>query len=142
MGIPIRLIMDKSKFNDRKEWRKFAFGLTIILSLVATVQLILGKSIYPYFYIASLIILILNIIIPVSIKPVFIFFSYLGFSINWIVSMVILILLFYLVFTPMGLFGKLLGKRFLDLRFRTGEETYWIDKEQGELDTKNYENQF
>lgn len=42
---------------------------------------------------------------------------------------IILIVLFYLVVTPIGLLAKLFGKDFLKLKFsENSEDSYWISK--------------
>ena len=71
--------MDKSKFNDKNEWRKFGIGLGIILSVIATIQLIIGRELYPYFYGAGIFVLLIGLILPILIKPLFILFSYFAF---------------------------------------------------------------
>jgi len=47
-------------------------------------------------------------------------------GLNWVMTRVILSLLFYLVIAPMGLTMRLFGKSFLDMKFREkNKETYW-----------------
>ena len=132
--------MDKTKFNNRKEWKKFAIGVAIILSVISAVQWYLDIEIYPYFFGSAFIILLSGLLVPVVIKPLFIAFSYLGFVLGWVMTRVILSLLYYLVFTPVGLILKLTGKKVLDTSFRPEQKSYWIkrDKEQ-EMDfTKQF----
>ena len=132
--------MDKTKFNNRKEWKKFAIGVAIILSVISAVQWYLDIEIYPYFFGSAFIILLSGLLVPVVIKPLFIAFSYLGFVLGWVMTRVILSLLYYLVFTPVGLILKLTGKKVLDTSFRSEQKSYWIkrDKEQ-EMDfTKQF----
>ena len=44
---------------------------------------------------------------------------------GWLSSRIILTLIFYLVFTPVALLLKLIGKALLDLHFPNGRNTYW-----------------
>jgi hypothetical protein len=44
---------------------------------------------------------------------------------GWIMPRVILILLFYLIFIPIGLSGRIFGKRFLETNFDKIEKSYW-----------------
>ena len=71
--------MDKSKFNDKKEWRKFGIGVAAILAVIATIQLIVGKELFIYFYGVAVFFLFFGLLLPIIIKPVYILFSYLGF---------------------------------------------------------------
>lgn len=132
--------MDKSKFNDKKEWRKFSFGLSGILFVIALIQFLLGKKLSLYFFGASVFILFVGIAVPVLIKPIFIIFSYIGFVLNWFMTRLILTILFYLVFTPTRFIAKLFGREFLSLKFDRTPETYWVSKEKRA--SKNYEKMF
>ena len=134
--------MDKKKFNDRKELRTFGIGLGVILSLIATGQLITGGEIYPYFYGAGIIIFLIGIILPILLKPVYIVFSYISLVIGWVVTRVILSVLFYLVFTPTGLLLKLFGKKLLEMRTEKNTDSYWKDKILLKTEKNRYENQF
>lgn len=134
--------MDKSKFNDKKEWRKFGIGLGIILSIIATIQLIIARELYPYFYGTGLIVFLVGLVLPILLKPFFILFSYIGFVLGWFMTRVILSVFFYLVFTTIGLILGLFGKHFLDIKFDKKADSYWIDKKSERLERENYENQF
>jgi len=124
--------MDRTKFNNKKEWKKFAIGVAIILSAIGAVQWFLDIEIYPYIFGSAFIILLSGLLVPVVIKPLFIAFSYLGFVLGWVMTRVILSLLYYLVFTPVGLILKLTGKKVLDTSFRSEQKSYWLEKEDGQ----------
>jgi len=130
--------MDKLKFNNKQEWRKFAIGLSVILGVITLIQWYFDSSIYFYILIAGIVVLFLGTIIPITIKPLFIGFSYLGFVLNWIMTRVILIILFYLIFTPIGIISRLFGKQFLNTKFDKSKKSYWIDRKE----SVNYEKQF
>lgn len=133
--------MDKSKFKNKKEWRKFGYGLTIILSLIATIQLIIGNDAYPYLFFLAGAVLLIGLVLPVLLKPIFVLFSYLGYSLGWVMTRVILTILFYLVFTSIGAIARLLGNQFLDLKINKKAKSYWVDREQEES-ANNYVTQF
>ena len=132
--------IDKSKFNNKTEFRNFAIGLAVILTVISAVQWYLQVAVYSYLLGAAGVILVVGLLIPVVIKPVFILFSYIGFVLGWVMTRVILGLLFYLVFTPIGLIVRLTGKALLKTKFRSGEASYWIDREKGE--EVDFERQF
>jgi len=56
-------------------------------------------------------------------------------------STILLTLLFFLVVTPIGLVQRLFGKRSLDLRFKTNDDTYW-QKRTASPTPADYEKQF
>ncbi|MDQ1351604.1 MAG: hypothetical protein QG657_1909 [Acidobacteriota bacterium] len=136
--------MDKSKFNVKSEWRKFGIILGIILAVIATILLIKARASTIYFYGAGFFFTAAALIVPIVVKPVFILFLYIAHVMGWIMTRLILGILFYLVITPMGLLGRLFGKRFLDLKFPGKQESYWIETDQLIRDegVNSYENQF
>jgi hypothetical protein len=56
---------------------------------------------------------------------------WMGFALalGWIVSRIILTILFYLVMTPVSLIARLAGKEFLDVRWNRKRNSYWIDRD-------------
>ena len=134
--------MDKSKFNNLKEIKKFSIVFSIILIIIASIQLIMGNDLSNYFYGVGLLFLIIGFTLPILMKPIFILFLYFGFVMNWIITRVLLSLLFYFLFTPIGLISRLVGKRYLDTKFDKNQETYWLDASLGQQEKRSYEDQF
>ncbi len=133
-------MVDKSKFKDKKELRKFGIALAVILAGIGTVQYFTGRNLFLYFYGASGISLLLSLTIPILIMPFFIFMQYFGMVMNFIMTRIILALLFYVVFTAIGGTARLLGKNFLKMNIYPEKETYWLDKNPEE--SNRYGNQF
>ena len=133
--------MDKSKFNIKTEWKKFGIALGIILSIIATILFIKEKSLYIYFYGAGLFFIVAALVVPIVVKPVFILFLYIAHVLGWVMTRVILSILFYLVITPIGHILKLFGKKFLDMEFSREKESYWIETTEEE-GVKSYEIQY
>lgn len=52
----------------------------------------------------------------------------IAFFIGWIVSRILIAILFYVVVTPLGIVAKLFGKEFLDVKFRDNKNSYWVMK--------------
>jgi len=123
--------MDKSKLQNKKEWKKFGLGLAVILCFAGTLQLVFGKQYYLYFYFSAAVIFGASLIFPALIKPIFIIFSYLGAGLGWLTTKLILISAFYLLFTPVGLLQRIAGKDFLDLKFDKQSVSYWKKRKYG-----------
>ncbi|MFO0966588.1 MAG: SxtJ family membrane protein [Gemmataceae bacterium] len=64
---------------------------------------------------------------PKSLRRVFVGWMMAVFPIGWLVSHGLLGAIFFLIFTPVGLCRRLLGKDALKLRRPLGE-TYWLPK--------------
>ena len=134
--------MDRSKFNEKREWRKFGIALGIILAVIATILLIKDKSTYLYFYGGGLFSVLAALVVPIIVKPVFILFLYIGHGLGFVMTRLILGILFYLVITPIGLIARLFGKQFLSVGFSRGESGYWIETAGMGDEKESYENQF
>ncbi len=134
--------MDKSRFNDRKEWRKFAAGLGLILAAIGGVQFLKGHSVYPFFLAAGGLTALAGMLLPVCVKPVFILFSYLGEVLGWFSTRVILAVIFFLLLTPIALVMRLAGKKFLTMGMDRNLKTYWIRRDKTYRDAESFENQY
>jgi hypothetical protein len=134
--------MDKSKFNDKREWRKFGIALAVLLFIISTVQYFKQIELYSYFLVASVLFLLSALALPILIKPVFIVFSYIGFGMGWVMTRIILFILFYLFITPISILARKFGNRFLDLRFDRSKESYWLPVKDNKNNRENFEKQF
>ncbi len=81
-------------------------------------------------------------IVPASIRPVYIAFSYIGLVLGWINTRILLGIIFYLLFTPISLFFKLTGRDALMRKISSAESTYWIEKTALEGGKERYHKQF
>jgi len=134
--------MDKSKFNDKIEWRKFGIALAVLLFIISAVQYFKQIELYSYFLVASVLFLLSALALPILIKPVFIIFSYIGFGMGWVMTRIILFILFYLFITPISILARKFGNRFLDLRFDRSKESYWLPVKDNKNNRENFEKQF
>jgi hypothetical protein len=77
---------------------------------------------------AALIVGPLGLAWPRAIRPVFVAWIVAAFPIGWTISLVILALLYFVVFTPLALVFRLIGRDPLGLRRRSELPTYWVPK--------------
>ena len=70
----------------------------------------------------------LGLIRPGWIRPIYVGWMILAFPIGWTVSQVMLALMFYGLFMPIGLLFRLLGRDPLHRARRPGVESYWTPK--------------
>lgn len=134
--------MDKRKFNQKKEWQKFGFGLTIIIGLLILLRFFFYRKWSQPLLLIDFFFLLLTIFLPIALKPLFVLFSYVGLAIGWVMTRVFITLLFYLVVTPISLMAKIIGKNFLDTQFKKGDSSYWKDIPSSRMNKSNYEKQF
>ena len=60
---------------------------------------------------------------------------------GWIMTRVILSMVFYLIMTPIGLITRLLGEDFLKLK-KMDSESYWNSRDTNYENNQDYEKQF
>ena len=77
--------------------------------------------------------------LPLILKPVYIIWMKIASVLSWINTRLILCLIFYLVFMPIGLVLRLCGKDLLDRKIQKDSNSYWKKKE---IAPANYERQF
>ena len=63
--------------------------------------------------------------LPTILKPIYLVWMTFAVILGWIMTRVILIVIFYLIVTPTGLIAKLFRHKFLDVTFRAEKDTYW-----------------
>ena len=76
----------------------------------------------------SLVFLVLALLIPQALAPLNWLWTRFGLLLHKIVSPVVLGLLFFLVFTPIGIMMRVFGSDPLRLRFDSNAPSYWIER--------------
>lgn len=76
--------------------------------------------------------------LPSVLKPLYISWMKLTSLLGWINTRLILILVFYLVFAPIGLLLRLFRIDILELKPDTQKRSYWKRKEQASFDPVRY----
>ena len=127
---------------DKKTLRKFGIGLFVILGLIGGLLLWRDRGAWPYFGGASGLALILGLAWPSGLIPVYIFMTWMGRWLGWLNTKIILTLVFFLIFTPMALFFRLIGKDLLDKKIEPDRESYWLSRENPAFTPETYERQF
>ncbi len=126
---------------DKKTLRKF--GVTMAIAFSVITLLILWKhrhSIVPT-SIVSFTFLILAVAAPGILKWVYIVWMRFAFILGWINTRIILVAMFYLVLTPIGIVMKLFGVDLLQ-RKRDNRATYWLKREDSPFNAADYQRQF
>jgi len=128
--------------GEDKKAEQFSLALGMALFLVSIFSLFRGNPIRAekLSIIAGLIVA-LGMVSPRILVPLEKIARgiFLGFA--WLNTQLLLILVFYLVFTPLGLLLRLFGKKLLNTKFRGDEESYFEFRKE-EYDPKRDELQF
>ncbi len=126
-----------------KELRKFGLTMGTVLFLIAVYIFIKRDADISYFFAGFSIIFIIG----AALKPAGLLIAYklwmsLAICLSWVMTRVILGVLFYVGFTAIKVIAKIAGKEFLDLKIDKNRKSYWIKREQKEFDKSTFERQF
>lgn len=129
--------------SERAELRKFGITLGIILGLLGLILIWRARNYYSYFIILSMTFIFISLVKPAILKPIHKSWMTLALIVGWFMTRLILIMLFYLAVTPIGILTRLLGKDFLRIKSNINhQDSYWIPKRKDKFDKNDYERQF
>lgn len=128
--------------SSSRELRKFAVTMAIVLLLIGELLSWRQKPYYWPFLVAGVMFALSDWLAPAILKPIHKAWMTLAILMGWCVTRVILVILFYLVLTPMGLLLRLLRKDILNIRFGgNSSESYWIPRPP-DISPPDYTKQF
>jgi len=109
--------------------RRSALAVAAVLALVAAVRLWRGHT--PWVLAAIAVALALLVVAaPAALRGPYRGWMALARALGWVISRVVLLVVFALVVTPIALAARLLGKRFLEMKPDPAASSYWIARDQ------------
>jgi len=134
--------LSRHEVVKRPSERRFGFTLAVALFLLTAVGALRGDTLWPVTLTLALAFVGFVVFAPDSLKPLNRLWLQIGLALHTIVSPVVLIVLFFVVVTPVGLIARFAGKDFLRLRFDQEATTYWIDRRPPGPSPESMRNQF
>ena len=128
--------------SEKSDLRKFGITIGVILLIIAGFLFWKEKESFQILLTFGVAIYVLGFAIPVALKPIYWIWMIFATILGWIMTRVILSLLFYIIVTPIGLIPRIFGKQFLELRWDRSKESYWNFRTKKYLQNGNYEKQF
>lgn len=129
--------------SGKKELRKFGITMGTVIGIIGGLLFWREKTYYIYFLGVSFAFFLFGIAIPFILKPIHKFWMGLAVLMSWVMTRVILSILFYFGITPISFLARLFGKDFLGLKFnKNNKSSYWILKERKKLERESYEKQY
>ena len=127
--------------SEKSDLRKFGITIGVILLVIAGFLFWKEKESFQILLTFGVTLCILGIVIPFILKPIYWVWMIFATILGWIMTRVILSLLFYIIVTPIGLIPRLFGKQFLELKWNKIDSTYWNYRSK-KLNRESYEKQF
>ena len=128
--------------GNKSDWEKFGITMGIILSIIGFYLLWEKNNNYNYILFLAAAFFITGLILPSILRPVYKVWMALAVVMNFIMTRVIMAVIFYLIVTPIGLIASLTGKKFLDVKIDKSAKSYWIVREKTSKLKSDYERQF
>ena len=127
--------------SSRKDLKNFGVTIGFILLMTGVFLFVREKDSFIYIFSIGLIFIGLGIINPVALKTMYRIWMTFAIIIGWVMTRVILSVLFYLIISTIGIFARLVGKDFLNLKSKSNESYWNIRNKEYELN-QDYEKQF
>ena len=125
--------MDEIKIGSN---RSFGIVFFTVFLLIATYPLINNGELRIWSLILSLVFLILGLLNSKILYPLNKIWFKFGLLLGRIVSPLVMVIIFFLVVTPIGLLMRILNKDLLNLKFNKSK-SYWIEKNEQKSKMKN-----
>jgi hypothetical protein len=136
-------ISDEYQKLDRSPRAFRRFGLTVGLVILALGCVLLWRhrgAGWPFISIGTVLIVAAGLA-PSGLKWVHGPWMILALALGWVMTRVLLTIVFFLVVTPVGLFQRLLGKRAIEVAFAPEAASYWQPR-MARPRTDDYEKQY
>ena len=124
-----------------KDLKSFGFTMGLILSIISAALFYYNNNIFQTIAILSSVFIGFGVLLPIVLKPIYMVWMIFALIFGWIMTRVILGIVFYFIITPIGLLTRLLGEDFLGLRI-TNSNSFWKQRNSADEMNQDYEKQF
>lgn len=130
--------------SSRSEQRKFGLVMAAAIGILGMLRFALhGFNYIPtYFFMVALLFGALGLLCPRALKPVLIVWIKFALALNWVMTHVLLTVVYWLIITPMGLGMRLFSDDPLKRAWLPKTDSYWEMPEEQPTDLEQWRNQF
>jgi len=128
--------------SEKSDLRKFGITFGLILLIIAGFLFWKENESFQIILTIGVVLCVLGITLTVVLKPIYLMWMIFATVLGWIMTRVILSVLFYAILTPIGLISRLFGKQFLELKWNKTDITYWNYRPKNLFVAEKYEKQF
>lgn len=127
----------------KKELRKFGLTVGGIFLVLAGISFWRGHEIPPVVLGAlGVLLFVPGLIAPTILRPVEKGWMRFAAGLAYVNTRIILTVLYYVLFAPIGLIRRMLGKDGLNVKLGKGETSDWVKREVKPVDAAGYRMQF
>lgn len=124
------------------ELRKFSLIMGVALMVTGIALFLKENRLHAIFLLVSPCLILTGLLAPKFLLPIHKVWMTIAVMMGWVMTRLILVVLFYLVITPVGLGARLFGKDILSQKIERDAESYWIKRGEIDIETSDYEKQF
>lgn len=135
----LKIIFQK---KDVKEFRKFGVSVGSFLLVLGLIFAFIPFDHATFPIVAGCTFLLFGFLFPVLLKPFYIIWMSFGAIMGFFVTFLLLILLYYLVFTPVGIVLRILNVKLLEQNIEPNAESYWKMRQEKTYDPVRSEKQY
>lgn len=130
--------------NTARDLRNFGYVVGAVCLALAVWFYFSGRHASQPVAAIGLALVLAGFLFPRVLTPFYKPWMALGVVLGFVMTRVILLVAFFVIITPLALVMRLLGKRFLETEFKSGNgpKTYWHYREAGVSSKKQLEKQF
>jgi len=133
----------QKKRDESKDLRQFGMVLASILIVFGAIHFLKHHIILAQWFCGiGLIVLFLGVLAPRMLKNVYAVFLKVAHAIGWFNTRVILILIYYVVLTPIAIVVRICGKDLLNRKIEKSVSSYWSTRQSTKPTKEQLEKQF
>lgn len=133
----------KKTRDELKDLRQFGMVLAGILIVFGAIHFIKHRMIFTQWFCGvGLIVLCLGLLVPRMLKNVYTVFLKVAHAIGWFNTRGILIMIYFLLVTPIAIVMKIFGKDPLNRKIDKNALTYWVKRPVPKTTKEQLEKQF
>ena len=122
--------------------RHFGIIIGLIFFTISSIYLWKYNTFNIYYIILGILIILIGYISPNILKPIYYIWMLLGNIMGWLITNILLCILYYIVIGSIALILRICGKKLLELNWDKSKESYWNYKSSVSIDKDTYEKQF
>lgn len=122
-----------------KEFRKFGFILGLGLNILGFIMFYRHRGHFIWFSGAGSAVFITAILCPNALTLLKKILDFVILSISWVISIISMVIAFYLIFTPIAILLRLFGKDLLNEKIDKRTPSYWIKRKDNIFSKESYE---
>ena len=128
--------------SGKKELRNFGSTIGIVLLLIAGVLFYKNNNLFISFACIAGVFIVLGFLFPQLLKPIYFIWMIFAVVIGWIMTRLILFILFFVIISIIRLIAGIFGKSFLELNISKDSKSYWNHRFSDVEMSQDYEKQF